>query len=175
MLNHVNINKFWDLAQESTSFHACLKNVCMWDTCTENCCDEKIHLYYFHHFICNLITRLYYLVMCSISNSNSNSILISILYIVFIYISHLHICSLHYSLSTHSLHLFSSQTFHSRSYSSFLQCIYSSFSYIFVNAVVIHIWYCLYCSLYHIQYFVFDYYIWYLSLLLMRFFIIFHI
>ena len=105
MLNHVSINEFWDSAQESTSFHACLKNVCMWDTCTENCCDEKIHLYYFHHFICNLITRLYYLVMCSISNSNSNSILISILYIVFIYILHLHICFLCYLLSTHLLSL----------------------------------------------------------------------
>ena len=131
-------------------------------------CDKKIHLYYFHHFIHNLVTRLCYFVTCLISNS----ILISILYIVFIYMSYLHICSLHYSLSTC---LLSSQSFHSRLHLLSLQCTYSSFSYIFINVVAIHIQYHLHHSSYCIQQFVFDCYIQYLLLLLMRSFIIFHI
>ena len=55
-------------------------------------CDEKTHLYYFCHFICNLITRFCYFVMCLILNL----ILISILYIIFIYTLHLHVCFLCY-------------------------------------------------------------------------------
>ena len=102
--------------------------------------------------------------MCLILNLN----LIAILYIIFIYILHLHICSLCYLLSTCSLHLLSL-------YLSFLQCMYLSFNYIFVNAVIIHIWYCLCCLSYCIWHFVYDCYIWYSSSLLMRSFIIFHI
>src|SRR6266536_831917 len=59
-------------------------------------CDEKTHLYYFHHFIHDFIIRFHYFVTCLISNL----ILILILYIIFIYMLHLHICSLHYLFST---------------------------------------------------------------------------
>ncbi len=54
-----------------------------------------------------------------------------------------------------------------------LQCTYSPFSYIFINAVAIHIQYCLCPSLNRIQSFVFNHYIQYLLLLFMRSFIIF--
>ena len=129
-------------------------------------CDEKIHLYYFYHFICNLVTRFYYLIMCLILNL----ILISILYIIFIYMLHLHVHSLCYMLSTCLLSL---QSFCSKSHSLSSQCTYSSFNYIFVNAIVICTQYHLSHSLYHIQYFVFNYYIQYLLSLFMRSFIIF--
>ena len=48
-------------------------------------CDEKIHLYYFHHFVHDLVTRIYYLVMCLILISSILILLISIIYIVFVY------------------------------------------------------------------------------------------
>ena len=57
-----------------------------------------------------------------------------------------------YLLSTCSLHLLSSHLLS-------LQCMYLLFSYIFINAVTIHIQYCLHCSSYCIQHFVFNCYI----------------
>ena len=104
--------------------------------------------------------------MCLISNLN----LILILYIVFIYMSHLHVHFICYSLSTHLLSL---QSFCSRSHSLSSQCTYLSFSYIFINAIVICTQYHLSCLLYCIQYFVFNHYIQYSLLLFMRSFIIF--
>src|SRR6266516_1832054 len=53
------------------------------------------------------------------------------------------------------------------------QCTYLPFSYIFINAVAIHIQYCLRPPLNCIQSFVFNHYIQYLLLLFMRSFIIF--
>ena len=77
----------------------CLNVICIFSFLSilvSNCkyCDEKTHLYYFCHFVHNLVTRIHYLVICSIL-----ILLILIIYIIFIYtlfiIQQHHVCCLH--------------------------------------------------------------------------------
>ncbi len=48
-------------------------------------CGEETHLYYFCHFVRDLVTRICYLVTCSILISLTSILSISIIYIVFVF------------------------------------------------------------------------------------------